>query len=92
MALKDIWIVRERLDWHNYDPEDATYGFATRELAEICLNKKIEHMKKYFCEREYELLDDMTKIKSDYVRMVTSDDDWYQCWIESILFFDLCNE
>ena len=43
MALKDIWIVRERMDWHNYDPEDATYGFATRELAEICLNKKIEH-------------------------------------------------
>ena len=90
--MNKIWIVRERLDWHNADPEDATNGFATREQAEMCLNNKIEYMKKYFCEREYELLDDMTKIKSDYVRMVTSDDDWYQCWIESILFFDLCNE
>ena len=31
--MAKIWIVRERLDWHNCDPDDMTTAYATEALA-----------------------------------------------------------
>ena len=50
--------------------------------------ERIEDVKKYFRENDYELFDDMTKIESDYARMTTERDDWYSCWIEEIDMFN----
>ncbi len=86
--MSKIWIVRERLDWHNCDPYDNTIAYSTKELAEVGLIERIEDVKKYFRENEYELFDDMTKIESDYARMTTERDDWYSCWIEEIDMFN----
>lgn len=86
--MSKIWIVRERLDWHNCDPYDATIAYSTKELAEAGLIERIEDVKKYFRENDYELFDDMTKIESDYGRMTTKRDDWYSCWIEEIDMFN----
>lgn len=74
--MEKIYIVRERLDWHNGDPHDETTAYATRELAEAGLEEELEHF------------DDMTKIESDYARMTTERDDWYSCWIEEIDMFN----
>lgn len=89
--MRKIWIVRERLDWHNADPYDVTIAYSTKELAEAGLIERIEDVKKYFRENDYELFDDMTKIESDYGRMVTERDDWYCCWIEEIDMFNEYN-
>ena len=86
--MSKVWIVRERLDWHNCDPYDVTIAYSTKELAEAGLIERIEDVKKYFRENDYELFDDMTKIESDYGRMVTERDDWYCCWIEEIDMFN----
>lgn len=85
--MKKIFIVRERLDWHNCDPHDETTAYATRELAEAGLAKKVEEVMHFFQEEELELYDDMTKIESDYARMTTERDDWYSCWIDEIEMF-----
>lgn len=89
--MRKIWIVRERLDWHNADPYDVTIAYSTKEIAEAGLIERIEDVKKYFRENDYELFDDMTKIESDYGRMVTERDDWYCCWIEEIDMFNEYN-
>ena len=86
--MNKIWIVRERLEWHNGDPHDETIAYATRELAEAGLVKKVEEVTRFFREEELELYDDMTKIESDYARMTTERDDWYSCWIEEIDMFN----
>jgi hypothetical protein len=86
--MENIWIVRERLDWHNCDPYDNTTAFATRELAEAGFMKSIEGINCWFRENDYELFDDMTKIETDFCRMVTTRDDWYCCWIEEIDMFN----
>ena len=86
--MRKIWIVRERLDQHNADPDDVTIAYSTKELAEAGLIERIEDVTKYFRENDYELFDDMTKIESDYGRMVTERDDWYCCWIEEIDMFN----
>ena len=65
-----------------------TIAYSTKELAEAGLIERIEDVKKYFRENDYELFDDMTKIESDYDRMVTERDDWYSCWIEEIDMFN----
>ena len=52
-------------------------------------NKKSFNGKVFsFRNNDYELFDDMTKIESDYGRMVTERDDWYCCWIEEIDMFN----
>ena len=86
--MEKIWIVRESLDWHNGDPHDETIAYVTRELAEAGLVKKVEEVTRFFREEELELYDDMTKIESDYARMLTERDDWYSCWIEEIDMFN----
>ena len=53
--MRKIWIVRERLDWHNADPDDVTIAYSTKELAEAGLIERIEDVKKYFRENDYEL-------------------------------------
>lgn len=68
-----------------------TIAYSTKELAEAGLIERIEDVKKYFRENDYELFDDMTKIESDYDRMVTERDDWYCCWIEEIDMFNEYN-
>lgn len=86
--MKKIWIVRERKEWHNCDPHDETIAYATRELAEAGLVKKVEEVTRFFQEEELDLYDDMTKIESDYAKMTTERDDWYSCWIEEIDMFN----
>ena len=63
--MRKIWIVRERLDWHNADPDDVTIAYSTKELAEAGLIERIEDVKKYFRENDYELFD----ASSDAMRM-----------------------
>ena len=86
--MAKIWIFRERLDWHNCDPDDMTTAYATEALAKKGLVEKFEETKHYFSHIDLDIIDDMTKIESDYGRMVTERDDWYCCWIEEIDMFN----
>lgn len=48
MNMNKIWILRERIDWHNTDPHDATEGYVNESDAIIAMNNVYDNAVKYF--------------------------------------------
>lgn len=84
--MNKIWIVRERLDWHNADAADETNAYGTRKQAEQALVEKFEETELFFRVRELGLIDEMRKKTVNSGTLVTSRDDYYSIWIEEIDF------
>ena len=85
--MAKIWIVRERMEWHNWDVDDDTTAYATEEMAKKALIEKYEETKRYLADEEEEIDDE--RLTSDSGRITTESEDYYSCWIEEI---DMYNE
>lgn len=83
--MTKIWIIRERMDWHNTDPDDITTAFATKAQARKELTKRYNEVKTMI-ESSYGLESEMTKKTVNSGTLVTSRDDYYNIWIEEIDF------
>lgn len=82
MKTEKIFIVRQKMDWHNCDPEDGTMAFRNVEDAKQCMNKVFNEMKSSLKKRDRDFYDE--KLAVDYGYIVTTADDYYNCWVEEI--------
>lgn len=82
MNMKTIWILRERIDWHNTDPHDATEGYVNESDAIIAMNNVYDNAVKYFKEEKGD--DIVNTWDGDVKGFVTSRDDYYNIWVEQI--------
>lgn len=85
--MKKIWILRERMDWHNCDADDCTTAYHSEIAAKRALIETIEETQRLLEANGYELVDGMTKYEVDRGRIVTTSDDYYNCWIEEIEYY-----
>ena len=77
-----IWIIRERMDWHNSDPDDATTAYVSEDKARSELVKVIEQTKAMLIEYGHKIADERFLGESGWMR--TGADDFYSCWVEEI--------
>lgn len=85
--MKKIYIVRERLEWHNCDADECTTAYDTEIAANKGLIKKYEDTMRWLENNKYEFIDSMTECKLDSGRIVTDREDYYNCWIEEIEYY-----
>ena len=83
--MEKIWIVRERMEWHNCDADDDTTAYATEEMAKKALIEKYEETKRYLADEE-EI--DYERLSSDSGRIFTEREDYYFIWTEEIDMFN----
>jgi hypothetical protein len=80
--MNKIWIIRERIDWHNTEPHDATEGYVNESDARNAMNNVYVSAIKYF---EEEKGDDIVDTWDCGVKgFVTSREDYYNIWVEQI--------
>jgi hypothetical protein len=84
--MEKIWIVRERMEWHNCDADDDTTAYATEEMAKKALIEKYEETKRYLADEEEEI--DYERLTSDSGRIFTEREDYYFIWTEEIDMFN----
>ena len=85
--MKKIYIVRERLEWHNCDADECTTAYDTEIAAKKGLIKKYEDTMRWLQNNEYEFIDSMTEYRVDSGSIVTDREDYYHCWIEEIEYY-----
>jgi hypothetical protein len=81
-----IWIVRERMEWHNTDPSDDTFAYATEEMAKKALIEKYDETKRYLADNEIEI--DYERFTPETGRIFTDREDYYFIWVEQIEMFN----
>ena len=74
-----IWILRERWDWHNDDPEDETQAFTNKEDALTALWLEFRRYEKAW----YEDID-WREEEDERATIVTYSEDYYTSWVEEI--------
>ena len=84
--MEKIWIVRERMEWHNCDADDDTIAYATEEMAKKALIEKYEETKRYLADHEEEI--ESETLTSDSGRIITEREDYYFIWVEEINMFN----
>ena len=84
--MNKIWIVRERMEWHNCDADDDTFAYATEEMAKKALIEKYEETKRYLADYEEEI--ESETFTSDSGRIITEREDYYFIWVEEIDMFN----
>ena len=84
--MNKIWIVRERMEWHNCDADDDTTAYATEEMAKKALIEKYEETKRYLADHEEEI--ESETLTSDSGRIITEREDYYFIWVEEIDMFN----
>ena len=84
--MKKLWILRQRIEWHNCDPYDETMAFATKDMAKTAMTKEFNALKRRFKKSGYEFIDEEEKIGGECCRFLTCAEDWYLSWIEEIKF------
>lgn len=81
-----IWIVRERMEWIDFDANDNTTAYANEEMAKKALIEKYEETKRYFADEEEEIDDeDLGTYAGD---IMTEYATRYFIWIEEIDVFN----
>ena len=83
--MSKIWIVRERMDWHNCDADDYTFAYATEELAKKGLIEQYEETKRFLADEEEIERETLT---SNSGSIITESDDYYNIWVEEIDMFN----
>lgn len=77
-----VYILRERLDWHNQDPWDETRVFTERSKADAAMEKAYKKTRK-MCVKDRG--DDIVQEDArDYSYFITSKDDYYSAWVEKV--------
>ena len=84
--MSKIWIVRERMDWHNCDADDYTFAYATEELAKKGLIELYEETKRFLADEEEEI--ERETLTSNSGSIITESDDYYNIWVEEIDMFN----
>lgn len=80
--MEKIWIIRERIDWHNADPHDATEGYVNESDAIIAMNNVYDNAVKYFKEEKGDEI--VYTWDGDVKGFATGRDDYYNIWVEQI--------
>ena len=81
-----IWIVRERMEWHNCDVDDNTFAYATEEMAKKALSEIYDETKRYLEDNEGEIESETITFTSG--RIITESDVCYNIWVEEIEMFN----
>lgn len=84
--MEKIWVVRERMEWHNCDADDDTTAYATEEMAKKALIEKYEETKRYLADEEEEI--ERETLTSNSGSIITESDDYYNIWVEEIDMFN----
>ena len=84
--MKKIWIVRERMEWHNCNADDDTFAYATEELAKKGLIELYEETKRFLADEEEEI--ERETLTSNSGSIITESDDYYNIWVEEIDMFN----
>lgn len=80
-----IFVLRERVDFHNDDPQDYTFLFANGETAARELSRLYDETEKSFIEDEECEIVETGTFRDDTGRyFMTDSDDLYQVWIEEL--------
>lgn len=84
--MEKIYIVRERMEWHNCDADDDTFAYATEEMAKKAMIEKYEETKRYLADNEQEI--EYERLTADSGRIFAEREDYYFIWVEEIDMFD----
>lgn len=79
-----IYIVRQRVDWHNDDPSDVTTGFMDEQDAKNFLQKEHNRLLKGFAKNDNEAIEETIKVGDDYTRFTTKADDYYFAYVTEL--------
>lgn len=85
MEKKKIYLLRERMNWHNVDADDTTRAFTDKETAITQLVETYHsRIKEFQQDWDYELHNINYETQNHKCSFTTEKDDYYNLWLEEI--------